>query len=83
MSDTLDQDSRDTLYITDAELIRRLGVPVKAARAALHMLDRDLSKGFPQKQKLFGNRRYWPQVKAYFDRMNGIKLDASPTRRQP
>ena len=72
MSDTLEQDSRDTLYITDEELIRRLGVPRKAMRAALHMYDHDLSKGFPQKQKLFGNRRYWPAVKAYFERINGI-----------
>lgn len=82
MSDTLEPEGRDTLYITDEELIRRLGVPRKAARAALHMFDRDLTKGFPQKQKLFGNRRYWPAVKAYFERINGVKLDASTTRRQ-
>ena len=83
MSDTLEHEPRDTLYITDEELIRRLGAPRKAARAALHMLDHDRSKGFPQKQKLWGNRRYWPAVKAYFERVNGLKLDASTTRRQP
>lgn len=81
MSDTLEHEPRDTLYITDEELIRRLGAPRKAARAALHMLDRDRSKGFPQKQALWGNRRYWPAVKAYFERINGLKLDASATRR--
>jgi hypothetical protein len=83
VSETLEHDTRDTLYITDEELIRRLGAPRKAARAALHMLDRDRSKGFPQKQALWGNRRYWPAVKAYFERINGLKLDASPIRRQP
>lgn len=82
MTETLEHDTRETLYITDEELIRRLGVPRKAARAALHMLDRDRSKGFPQKQALWGNRRFWPAVKAYFERINGIKMDASTTRRQ-
>jgi hypothetical protein len=37
-----------TLSVTDEEMIRRLGVPRKAARAAIFMLDNDLSKGFPQ-----------------------------------
>lgn len=83
MTDTIEHDVKDTLYITDEELIRRLGAPRKAARAALHMLDRDRSRGFPQKQALWGNRRYWPAVKAYFERINGLKLDASTTRRQP
>jgi len=31
MSDTLDHDTRKTLYVTDAELIRRMGVPKKIA----------------------------------------------------
>jgi hypothetical protein len=83
MSDTAEHEARDTLYITDEELIRRLGVPRKAARAALHMFDRDRTKGFPQKQALWGNRRYWPAVKAYFERLNGIKMDAPTTRRLP
>jgi len=55
-----------------AELIRRMGVPEKIARAALHALDRDKGSGFPQKKALWGNRRYWPAVKAYLDRTNGI-----------
>lgn len=80
MTDTLEADTRETLYVTDAELIRRIGVPEKIARAALHVLDRDRTSGFPQKKKLWGNRRYWPAVKAYLDRTNGLKLEA-PTRR--
>lgn len=77
MTDTLDH---DTLYVTDAELIRRMGVPEKVARAALHALDRDRGSGFPPKKALWGNRRYWPAVKAYLDRTNGLKLEP-PQRR--
>lgn len=80
MTDTLEQDNQDTLFVTDAELIRRLGVPEKVARTALHALDRDRASGFPQKKAIWGKRRYWPAVKAYLDRTNGLKLDA-PTRR--
>jgi hypothetical protein len=60
-----------TLFVTDEEMIRRLGVPRKAARAATFMLDRDLSKGFPPKVAVWGKRRYWPAVKAWFDRHYG------------
>jgi len=64
---------RDTLYVTDEELIRRMGVPKKEAREAIEMLDRNPHSGFPQKQKLFGGRRYWPALQAYFDRLNKVK----------
>jgi hypothetical protein len=33
---------KDKLFLTDAELIRKLGVPARPAREALEMLDRDL-----------------------------------------
>jgi hypothetical protein len=69
----------DTLYITDAELIRRIGVPEKIARAAISALDHNPRSGFPKKVALWGNRRYWPAVKAYLDRTSGIML--APQRR--
>lgn len=72
-----------TLWVTDAELIRRLGVPEKIARDLLHMFDHDPSKGFPQKKKLYGNRRYWPAVKAYLDATNGLKIDVPRGRNSP
>ena len=80
MSETADNDTRETLYVTDAELIRRMGVPEKIARAALHALDKDRGSGFPQKKKLWGDRRYWPAVKAYLDRTNGLRMEV-PSRR--
>ena len=72
---------KDTLYITDAELIRRMGVPEKIAREAIRMLDADRRSGFPQKQKLWGDRRYWPAVKAYLDRTSGLTMNLSDNRR--
>jgi hypothetical protein len=74
---------RDTesLYVTDAELIRRLGVPEKIARERIRVLDKDPRRtGFPQKQKFWGDRRYWPAVKAYFDQVGGVTM---PPASQP
>lgn len=73
-------DPHDTLYITDAELIRRMGVPEKIAREAIQLLDARPNSGFPRKQKLWGGRRYWPAVKAYLDATNGLKMDTFNTR---
>jgi hypothetical protein len=79
VSDTDATDDRDTLWITDAEMIRRMGVPEKIARDALAMLDAKANSGFPKKQKLWGDRRYWPAVKDYFDATNKLnyRLDAA------
>ena len=81
MSITETEEGGQTLYITDAELIRRLGVPEKIARQAIRELDARRDSGFPQKKKLWGDRRYWPAVKAWLDRTNGIKTDAPLIRR--
>lgn len=78
--ETLERE-QDKLYVTDAELIRRLGVPEKIARAALQELDAKQTN-FPKKQKLWGDRRYWPAVKAYFDARNGLTIDAPPRRQR-
>ncbi len=77
--DTL-QREKDKLWVTDAELIRRMGVPEKQAREALRMLDSKPS-GFPKKQKLWGDRRYWPAVEAFFDKEYGLRLADASTRR--
>lgn len=59
----------EKLWVTDAELIRRIGVPEKKAREAIRMLER--MAGFPKKEKLWGDRRYWPAVKSYMDKRYG------------
>lgn len=72
---------RDKLYVTDAELKRRLGVPEPLVSAIVRELD--VTAGFPRKQKVFGDRRYWPAVKAYFDRMNGVQSEIGAARVAP
>jgi hypothetical protein len=65
---------KDKLYLSDAELIRRLGVPAGVLRPLLPSLESKL--GFPQKQPLFGGRRYWPAVKHWLDKHNGLTIPA-------
>ena len=71
----------DTLYVTDAEIIRRMGVPEKIGYANLRALDADRRSGFPQKSKFWGDRRYWPAVKTYLDRQAGHNV-APPQPRE-
>lgn len=71
---------RDTLYVTDAELIRRLGVPENVAKPIIHEAEKKY--GFPRKQSLWGGRRYWPAVRAWLDESNGLKMDALPPARR-
>ena len=60
------ESEKDKLWVTDIEMIRRLGVPEKVARPAIKMLDR-MDPTFPKKQPLWGDRRYWPAVRFWFD----------------
>lgn len=76
---SMDIDEKPGLWVTDAELIRRMGVPEKTARETLRMLDAKRS-GFPRKQELWGDRRYWPAVKDYFDKLYGVTVDAPKHR---
>lgn len=68
----------DPLYINDAELIRRMGIPEKKARHLLRYFDNNPKLLFPQKDKLFDDRRYWPAVRAFLDKRNRLNMDASP-----
>lgn len=73
------QSEKDKLYLTDAELIRRLGVPAQSARLTIQYLE--AKAGFPRKQQLWGNRRYWPAVKNWLDKHNGLTVAPSENRR--
>lgn len=59
-----------TLFVTDDELVRELGVPAEQARAAIRMLDAKKGNGFPRKNPLWGNRRYLPAVQEWLLRTN-------------
>ncbi len=71
----------DTIWVTDAELIRRSGVPEKIMRANLRALDGNPRSGFPRKEKLWGDRRHWPSVLDYWKRQFEPKMTVSPMRR--
>lgn len=82
MSDAGTLDRIDPLYVTDAELIRRLGIPRDKARQTIRALDAMPRSGFPKKNKLCGDRRHWPSVKAYFESMERDRLAASSQPRR-
>ena len=64
---------KDKWYVTDAELVRWIGIPEKDARALIQQLDENHRQtGFPQKSRLMCNRRYLPKVKAWFDKYEGL-----------
>ena len=77
--ETLERE-KDKLYLLDSELIRRLGVPEKLMRSLLPGLEAKYA--FPKKQPLFGGRRYWPAVKAWLDKHNGLMVDHSNSTRR-
>lgn len=74
-----DSTSRTGLWVTDAEIIRRLGVSEKVGYTAIHRLEKS-GLGFPEKQRVWGKKRYWPAVKDFFDRQYGLKSHGSSTR---
>lgn len=74
--------TRGGLFVTDTELIERLKVPARVARQALDALDADGRTGFPRKQALWGNRRYWPAVEKWLEAHSGLIVEPS-TRREP
>lgn len=51
------------LFLSDRQIIKKLGVSFPVGYRALRMLDqRRGGVPFPQKQAIFGGRRYWPAV---------------------
>jgi hypothetical protein len=71
----------DPLYINDAELIRRMGIPEKKARLLIRYWDDNPKLLFPQKDKLCDGRRYWPAVKAFFDQRSRRMMEALSKQR--
>jgi hypothetical protein len=72
--DATKEREREKLLVTDAELLRRLGMPEKDGRRVLGFLDAKQS-GFPPRLKMWGGRRWWPHVEAWMSRSSGMLLD--------
>jgi hypothetical protein len=56
---------REGLFVSDAELYRRMGVGERTGRAAILAMEN--AGNFPAKDPLFGNKRYWPAVRKALD----------------
>lgn len=70
-----------TEWVTDAELIRRSGVPEKTMRRILKAMDENPRSGFPQKDKFWGDRRHWPSVQDYWRHEQRRRIETSQMRR--
>lgn len=70
---------KDKFFLTDAELIRKLGVPEPAARTAIDFYEK--KGGFPPKEAMWGGRRYWPAIEAWLNRQHGLTMPADQPRR--
>jgi hypothetical protein len=57
------------LYKTDAEIAELVGVGLDRWRANAIVLTKS---GLPARDLMFANKRYWPAVRAFLDRRNGV-----------
>ena len=71
------------LFMSDAQIIKRIGIPENTAYALFRTWDRNAASQFPPKRKECGNRRYFPAVVAYFEDHYGLKLDRPRPRTLP
>jgi len=76
ISEATREREREKWLVTDAELLRRLGMSPKAGRRVLGFLDdKDTRSGFPPKLKMWGGRRWWPHVEQWMAHSSGMLLD--------
>ena len=66
----------ETLFISDAEMYRRIGVSEKIGRYAVRELEK--RQIFPPKDPLFGNKRYWPAVRVFLNARAGLSESPPP-----
>jgi hypothetical protein len=64
---------RSGLFLCDAEIARRLGVSGEKFRTIVSAFG---PRGFPPRDAVVGTR-YWPAVKAFFDRRYGVDTVSS------
>jgi len=68
----------EPLYLTEGEIAARLGVSAAEWRAIAEALEK---AGLPRRDPVFSGRRYWPSVKAFLDRRNGLLHGSTPIAR--
>lgn len=62
--DQIDNEGGAGLYVTDAEIIRRLGFGLKRGYRLIKQLEQPnpARRPYPQPDALFCGRRFWPEV---------------------
>lgn len=68
LQDAAKPEAKPGLYLSDAEIRKELGVSEDRWRRAKHVLE---GQGLPKVDPLMGGR-YWPAVRAFFDRRHGL-----------
>jgi|ERR1043165_182416 hypothetical protein len=58
------EDKLEGLYVTDAEIARRMGFGLKCGYRIIRQLERGVPgcRPYPQPDALFAGRRFWPEV---------------------
>lgn len=69
------QPPSSALFVSDEEIARRLGVGIDKWRAVRGVLEQ---RGLPQRDPLMAHKRYWPAVRAFFDRRAGLDSITAP-----
>ncbi|NTF62097.1 winged helix-turn-helix domain-containing protein [Agrobacterium rhizogenes] len=64
----------DILFVTDAQCAERLGLTTEQFKIVLPAATKS---GFPMKDPLFADRRYWPAVRAWLDHRYGLGADGA------
>ncbi|NTI29258.1 winged helix-turn-helix domain-containing protein [Rhizobium rhizogenes] len=64
----------DALFVTEAECAERIGISTEQFKIVLPAATKS---GFPMKDPLFADRRYWPAVKAWLDHRYGLCADGT------
>ncbi len=59
----------DPLFLSDEQIADRVGLSTKDWEIAKFSLERG---GFPMKDPVFANKRYWPACRAFLDRRYGL-----------
>jgi hypothetical protein len=68
----------DRLFLTECEIALKVGIAALDWQAAAHVLEKS---GLPRPDPLFGQRRYWPAVRAFLDRRAGMAQSLAPLTR--
>jgi hypothetical protein len=68
----------DRLFLTEGEIALKVGVGALDWQAAAYVLEKS---GLPRPDPLFGQRRYWPAVRAFLDRRAGMAQSLAPLTR--